>query len=798
MGSRAPVDAPFLAAPWAITPLAPPHPLSVDLDRGSVRQRMRLEEPERLFSNQHYDDTRPKQDVHRSGLPLYSVGLVFLTWFVLFWAEKTVSNNLPTPLKLQDKESHPGRFITEEAWSHLHHLTSFGPKPAGSYENEVLAVDYLTREINFIIQSANPRQRILFDVQKTTGGSDDGLNCAVMLEVLRVLSQSSTPLQHNVIFLFNGAEESPLKAAHGFITQHKWAKEIAAFINLEACGAGGKEILFQAGPNHPWLVKLYVESAPHPNALVLAEDIFQSDLIPSDTDFRVFRDFGNIPGLDFAHAMNGYVYHTKYDNMDAIPRGTVQHTGDNLLALVQRLASSTELSDPQQHAAGREVYFNIWPRTIVHYSEEAGVFLNILFIGLSIYTALVNARVIFAGETRKAALWQLTLGCGVVGAGWLHGILTNVMIALILDALNRSMTWYSRPGLIFGLYYCPTLVCMMALMAIYGNYKVVVLCSTHSKVWQCVDRELFMVTRGTVGRPGRLVEVGRGMAHGVPLIVLVKDRLKALGIISAIFLLTVAAATLTPLGFPYGADPSQPTPQRILTFHVKRTFYSAEGSVRLQDSGYFLFPLDRHSPDSVAQLIPEVSNARNVADDCDTELFCGLPVSSARMVSLLDSSSWIPADAPVIHIATSLELMTQTMLSVKVRRLTFRAKGPENMGLVVSVVPNVELVRWSFEADLPAQGIKWLDRSAYFIHYTSGSTGTAWDFWLDFECLIVAKSLVGKKTKAMVCKCRQMYQEPIIDIALSGHYFSDKRNKSPHFSEFLNKYPEWAHVTAWT
>nr|CAD7456655.1 unnamed protein product [Timema tahoe] len=554
MGSRAPVDAPFLAAPRAITPLAPPHPLPVDLDRGSVRQRMRLEEPERLFSNQHYDDTRPKQDVHRSGLPLYSVGLVFLTWFVLFWAEKTVSNNLPTPLKLQDKESHPGRFITEEAWSHLHHLTSFGPKPAGSYENEVLA------------------------------------------------------------------------AAHGFITQHKWAKEIAAFINLEACGAGGKEILFQAGPNHPWLVKLYVESVPHPNALVLAEDIFQSDLIPSDTDFRVFRDFGNIPGLDFAHAMNGYVYHTKYDNMDAIPRGTVQHTGDNLLALVQRLASSTELSDTQQHAAGREVYFNILPRTIVHYSEEAGVFLNILFIGLSIYTALVNARVIFAGETRKTAFWQLTLGCGVVGAGWLHGILTNVMIALILDALNCSMTWYSHPGLIFGLYYCPTLVCMMALMAIYGNYKVV-LCSTHSKVWRCVDRELFMVTCGTVGQPGRLVEV--------PLIVLVKDRLKALGIISAIFVLTVAAATLTPLGFPYGADPSQPTPQRILTFHVKRTFYSAEGSVRLQDSGYFLFPLDRHSPDSVSQLIPEVSNARNVADDCNTELFCGLPVSSARMVSFL-------------------------------------------------------------------------------------------------------------------------------------------------------------------
>jgi acetylornithine deacetylase/succinyl-diaminopimelate desuccinylase-like protein len=43
------------------------------------------------------------------------------------------------------------------------------------------------------------------------GGSDDGLNCAVMLEVLEVLSRSETSLKHNVIFLFNGAEESPLQ-----------------------------------------------------------------------------------------------------------------------------------------------------------------------------------------------------------------------------------------------------------------------------------------------------------------------------------------------------------------------------------------------------------------------------------------------------------------------------------------------------------------------------------------------------------------------------------------------------------
>lgn len=90
---------------------------------------------------------------------------------------------------------------------------------------------------------------------------------------------------------------------------------------------------------------MYKNAAPYPNGQVTAEELFQSGLIPSDTDFRIFRDFGHVPGMDFAHVMHGYRYHTKYDHIDYIPPEALQRTGTNVLELVRIIANSDELAN---------------------------------------------------------------------------------------------------------------------------------------------------------------------------------------------------------------------------------------------------------------------------------------------------------------------------------------------------------------------------------------------------------------------------------------------------------------------
>lgn len=256
----------------------------------------------------------------------------------------------------------PNVFNSRDAREHLEDIVNLGIRHVGSEANEVHAVNLIVQKVEKIRTLASRQVDIELSVQTVSGSfyinfpdsmtqlyhnisnvvvrfrkrgthpdhallinahydsavgspaaSDDAVSCATMLEILQTLASDPHPFlpDHSIIFLFNGAEETVLQASHGFITQHPWAGQVRAFLNLEAAGAGGKEIVFQTGPDHPWLARVYASVVPHPFASVIAQEVFQSGIIPSDTDFRIFRDYGHIPGIDMAYFTNGYVYHTQ-------------------------------------------------------------------------------------------------------------------------------------------------------------------------------------------------------------------------------------------------------------------------------------------------------------------------------------------------------------------------------------------------------------------------------------------------------------------------------------------------------
>lgn len=62
--------------------------------------------------------------------------------------------------------------------------------------------------------------------------------------------------------------------------------------------------MFQTGPEHPWILDTYAKSAKYPYTSVVAQEIFQSGVIPSDTDFRVFVQYGGLVGKSKNITMN--------------------------------------------------------------------------------------------------------------------------------------------------------------------------------------------------------------------------------------------------------------------------------------------------------------------------------------------------------------------------------------------------------------------------------------------------------------------------------------------------------------
>ncbi|KAG0033901.1 hypothetical protein BGZ81_006922 [Podila clonocystis] len=262
------------------------------------------------------------------------------------------------------------------------------------------------------------------------GAADDALGVGVMMEIIRVMSLKAAPKKNSIVFLFNGGEESLQDASHSFITNHELKDNIKAVVNLEACGTTGPEILFQA--NSREMIDAY-GTVPYPHGTVLANDLFATGLILSDTDFRQFVDHGNLTGLDMAVYKNSYLYHTHLDLDEYMEAGLPQHMGENTLALATYLSEKADLSGLESTSS--VVFFDLFGKYFVAYSWTTAIRIHLVVMGVAVLAIITQA-------SRPTVRATFSILLSFIAAL----ILPNLSV-IFLQSLGKPMQWFSHEWL---------------------------------------------------------------------------------------------------------------------------------------------------------------------------------------------------------------------------------------------------------------------------------------------------------------------------------------------------------------
>lgn len=257
------------------------------------------------------------------------------------------------------------------------------------------------------------------------GASDDGAGVATLIESARALL-AGPPLARDVWLLASDGEELGLIGAEAFVHEPEFTR-IATVINLEARGTRGASLLIETQPGNAQIIAAMRRALPRASGSSLDYEIYRS--LPNDTDFSVFRREGR-EGLNFAWAKGAARYHTPLDNLAHLDRGSLQHHGDNALAMTRELADRppATAADVAGGAAHDAVFFNLFGATFAAWPVTLNPFL--LALGLALWLVL-GVRLLRRGS-RPAALASasfavLALLAVLAGLGWgIHALLQTL------------------------------------------------------------------------------------------------------------------------------------------------------------------------------------------------------------------------------------------------------------------------------------------------------------------------------------------------------------------------------------
>ncbi len=266
-------------------------------------------------------------------------------------------------------------------------------------------------------------------VRAGPGASDDLSGAAIVLEVARALS-AARGLARPFVALITDAEESGLVGATAFAEGHPWAREAGAVVNLEARGTTGPSIMFDTSGDPAWVARV-LRRMPHPTTTSVAPAVY--DLIPNDTDLTVLERKG-IPGLNLAFALGVVRYHTPLDDVAHLDPRSLQHQGENALALVRALAEE----DLEAAPSARLAWFDALGLGVVAYRAPLAVAV------LAAALAFAAASLVLRGAPRPARRALLGLAAALAGLLAATGAVLLAWTLLRDGALPRAFV--ASPG----------------------------------------------------------------------------------------------------------------------------------------------------------------------------------------------------------------------------------------------------------------------------------------------------------------------------------------------------------------
>jgi hypothetical protein len=279
------------------------------------------------------------------------------------------------------------------------------------------------------------------------GAADDGIGVASMLETAALLSRQ--PLERPVTFLFNEGEESGLLGARAFMERDPLAASVDTILNFEARGVSGPALMFETSRPNGAAIALFEDAVAWPAANSLATDFYR--LIPNSTDVAVLEERGDWTILNFAVIGNETRYHTPDDRLEALDRRSLQHMGDQALALTLRAANG-----PSPLAGGEMNYADLLGRSLLVIPTTWA------FVGLALTFILVGITALRRHSRLLGAAGVILLALAAAAGG-------AFLLQTIIAALRPGHYWRAWPMLTDLAVHATALVAVAAMLALLGR-----------------------------------------------------------------------------------------------------------------------------------------------------------------------------------------------------------------------------------------------------------------------------------------------------------------------------------------